>query len=333
MGVLSKAKWAVALGAAAYGVSAWLEQQREAELLRVSGRGRLAVVTGGASGIGLETVLLMARNGWRVIAVDVNVDLLGALEKQARADGLSELSVRTVRCDLSKLADIEALAAVVAAEPLASAPGGGLDCLVNCAGVSFTAPVLGASERQVEIMIGVNFLGPLRTVRALLPLLLRGTRGGSVVNVSSISGRVAWPFQALYSATKFGLEGMTDAIRREAKASGLNLRVALIEPGPVETPLTAVQLSTADAWVRDNALHPFCAGMADIQRQRAQLPIDTFKPLCFVKAGDCARAIVAAAVDPDPPARRVIIKPLFNIIFGLLRFLPTPLADKLAVKV
>jgi NAD(P)-dependent dehydrogenase (short-subunit alcohol dehydrogenase family) len=330
MGALSKAKWGLALAAAAWGAAAWLEQSREAELLRVPGRGRLAVVTGGASGIGLETVLLMARNGWRVVAVDVNEGLLQALEAQALAD---KLSVRTVRCDLSKLADIEALAAAVAAEPLASAAGGGLDCLVNCAGVSFTAPVLGASERQVEVMVGVNLLGPLRTVRTLLPLLLRGARGGSVVNVSSISGRVAWPFQAFYSATKFGLEGMTDAIRREAMASRLNLRVALIEPGPVETPLTAVQLSTADSWVRDNALHPFCAGMADIQRQRAQLPIDTFKPLCFVQAGDCARAIVAAAVDPDPPARRVVIKPLFSIIFSLLLFLPTRLADQLAVKV
>jgi NADP-dependent 3-hydroxy acid dehydrogenase YdfG len=127
---------------------------------------------------------------------------------------------------------------------------GRLDILVNNAGVMFLAPFAGGAPDEWRRMVEVNLLGLWYATRAALPHLKRGGRG-HVVNVSSVAGRIAFPTGAVYTATKFGVVGFSDTLRRETLAD--KLRVTVIEPGAVATELVdhitdAATKKGVDAW-------------------------------------------------------------------------------------
>ena len=191
------------------------------------GDGRSAVVTGAASGIGRSTALALAKLGWQVIAADINEPLLADL---SRIENIS-----TIVLDVSSSESCEALAALVTRRfPL------GLSALCNIAGVCTSAPLLSLSDQELERTIAINAMGPIRLMRLLLPSLLKGGKScpGILLNVSSTVGMEPWPWTGAYSTSKHALEGATKSVRREAIASGLPLHVVLVEPGPVQTPMT-----------------------------------------------------------------------------------------------
>merc|ERR1712194_528219 len=109
----------------------------------------------------------------------------------------------------------------------------------NAAGITDHCPLLDASDTAMERIFAINTLGPLRLTRLLLPELLSG-KGGSVCFVASVAARAAFPWQGGYSATKHAVVGMVDTIRREAKSNRLPLRVTIVEPGPVLTPMATM---------------------------------------------------------------------------------------------
>jgi NADP-dependent 3-hydroxy acid dehydrogenase YdfG len=187
--------------------------------------GRKALITGASSGIGEATAVAMAREGAAVA--------LGARRKE-RLDELvarieSEGGVATaIEADVSDEDQARSLVAGAHTEL------GGLDCLVNNAGVMLLGLVQGADTDEWRRMIDVNLLGLLYCTHAALPLIRDGG-GGDVVNVASVAGRTARMGLAAYNMTKWGVVGFSEALRQEARHLGV--RVTCVEPGMVDTEL------------------------------------------------------------------------------------------------
>jgi clavulanate-9-aldehyde reducatase len=184
--------------------------------------GRRIAITGASSGIGEATAELLAGEGAAVA--------LGARRKdriEALAERLGD-SAHAFEVDVS-----EEGAARGFVEDAAEAMGG-LDGLINNAGVMLLGPVQGADTDEWRTMIEVNLLGLLYCTHAAIPLMQEGG-GGHIVNVSSVAGRTAALGSAVYNMTKWGVNGFSEGLRQEALHS--NIRVTILEPGFVATEL------------------------------------------------------------------------------------------------
>jgi clavulanate-9-aldehyde reducatase len=187
--------------------------------------GRVAAVTGASSGIGGATAIALARAGAAVAVGARRAERLDELVGRIESDG-----GRAVAMPVDVGDEDQARGFVEAANERL----GGLDILVNNAGVMLLGPVAGASTDDWRTMVHVNVLGLLYCTHAALPLLeARG--GGDIVNVSSVAGRRASAFSAVYNATKFGVHAFSEALRQEALNIGV--RVTVVAPGFVETEL------------------------------------------------------------------------------------------------
>lgn len=187
---------------------------------------RVALVTGASSGIGEATARGLAADGFAVVLVARRLDRLHALQEELEADGHRAAAVEADLTDPE-----QALAAVHAGLDRF----GRLDVLVNNAGTSVRSPVLDADWRDWQTMLALNTLAPMVCTHAALPALLESR--GSVVFVSSASGRRAVATASGYVASKFALTGFAESLRQEVAADGV--RVCLVEPGFVDTPMAA----------------------------------------------------------------------------------------------
>lgn len=188
---------------------------------------RVVLVTGASSGIGQACADLLAERGFTVY---------GASRTGTEGPtGRGWTSLRMdVRDEVSVARGVERVLAEV----------GRLDAVVNSAGIGIAGAVEETPIEEARDLFETNFFGPLRVCQAVLPHF-RAQGDGIVVNISSIGGRIALPFQGLYSASKFALEGLTEALRMEVKPLGI--RVVLVEPGDTRTPFTAHRRRVAGA--------------------------------------------------------------------------------------
>jgi NAD(P)-dependent dehydrogenase (short-subunit alcohol dehydrogenase family) len=190
------------------------------------------VITGASTGIGEACAVLLDGCGYRVFA-GVRRDEDGAALRAKASERLTP-----VLLDVTDAVSVAAAAAVVRA----ALGEGGLAGLVNNAGIAVAAPLefipLDALRQQLE----VNVIGQVAVTQAFLPLLRAGR--GRIVNISSVGGLIASPFFGPYSASKFALEALSDALRGELRPWGLH--VALIEPGTIATPIWEKSLAAAD---------------------------------------------------------------------------------------
>jgi 2-hydroxycyclohexanecarboxyl-CoA dehydrogenase len=200
---------------------------------------KTAVVTGAASGIGRATAQALAREGAHVIVADIDADggeaTAGAIRQQGRqADFLP--------VDMTDLGSIAAFAAAVQAKY------GAVDVLVNGAGWGRTAPFLEGTPEFWDKLIELNFVGPMRLAKALLPgMMERGS--GRIVNIASDAGRVGSLGETVYAGAKGGLIAFTKSLAREMARYGIN--VNCVCPGPTDTPLmAAVPEKVKDALIK-----------------------------------------------------------------------------------
>ena len=189
--------------------------------------GAVAVITGGASGIGRACALAMARRGADVVVADVNEDRMAAAVAAVAALGRRSLGVR---CDVSRDGDLEGLAERAIGEM------GRVDLLMNNAGVLVGGPIEQVPMADWEWIVDVNLLGPVRGVRAFLPhMLARGS--GYVVNTASFAGLVAHnPLTIPYDTTKHGVVGLSAGLALYCRPRGIG--VSVLCPGYVETNLS-----------------------------------------------------------------------------------------------
>jgi NAD(P)-dependent dehydrogenase (short-subunit alcohol dehydrogenase family) len=192
------------------------------------------VITGASSGIGAACALALDKLGYRVFA--------GLRDK---ADGETLTASAGPRLMPIGL-DVTDAASIAAAVHTVKAMVGehGLTGLVNNAGIAVAGPVEVLPITEWRRQFEVNILGLVAVTQAFLPLLRQGR--GRIVNIGSMSGRVAMPFMAPYSASKHALSGLTDSLRLELRPWGIH--VALIEPGAVATPIWNKTRKEVDAW-------------------------------------------------------------------------------------
>lgn len=187
--------------------------------------GKVALVTGASSGIGEATAEQLAGAGAKVALVARRKDRIDALAERIRSGGGTALAIE---------ADISGEQAANDAVERTKDELGGVDLLINNAGVMLLGPVAGADTEHWRRMIDVNLLGLLYCTHAVLPIMGEAG-GGHVVNVSSVAGRTASMGSAVYNMTKWGVVGFSEGLRQEVLHA--NVRVTVIEPGFVETEL------------------------------------------------------------------------------------------------
>lgn len=187
--------------------------------------GRKALITGASSGIGEATALAMVAEGAAVALAARRKDRLDELAARIEADGGRAVAIEA---DVSDERSAEAMVAT------ANAGLGGLDCVVNNAGLMLLGPLQGADPGEWRRMIDVNLLGLLYTTHYALPLLRDGG-GGDVINVASVAGRIASLGSGVYNMTKWGVVGFSESLRQEGAL--IKVRVTCIEPGWVDTEL------------------------------------------------------------------------------------------------
>ena len=263
-------------------------------------------MTGASTGIGREAARLLAASGFRVFGTVRRDEDAAAL----RADG-----VEPVRLEVTDPAGIAAAEDQVLAA-LGEAP---LVGLVNNAGVPAAGPLEFLPLDELRQVLEVNVIGVMAVTQAFLPALRRSS--GRIVNMSSIAGRIAMPFAGPYAASKFALEALSDSLRRELLGSGV--RVILIEPGSVRTPI----------W--DKVSAPGKLERYDQTPYATALPLVRQQALAGVEKGlpprAVADAVLRALTARRPPVRIPVIKRKWR--FRLLQFLPDWVLDRAAQRV
>jgi 3-oxoacyl-[acyl-carrier protein] reductase len=232
--------------------------------------GRSAIVTGAGQGIGLAIARTLVEHGARVTLAD-----LDGARAEAAAKELGE-NARGVACDVTDEADVTALVEG------AVAAYGGVDILVNNAGITRDASLRKMTLESFQAVITVHLQGTWLGIRAVSEVM-RAAKRGSIINISSMSGKVGNPGQTNYSAAKAGIVGMTKAAAKELAHHGV--RVNAIQPGLIRTPMTEAMTPEA-----------YAATEATIPMRRAGEPEEIAQVVAFL-ASDMSSYMTGAVLE------------------------------------
>ena len=257
------------------------------------------LITGSSSGIGRATARRFADEGWTVYAT---------ARQQGDVEDID--GCRTDSLDVTSGEEIDRVVDRIVDET------GRIDCLVNNGGYGQYGPFEDVPTDELHRQFDVNVYGPHRLTRAVLPHMR--TRGeGTIVNVSSVSGRVSTPGSGAYSASKFALEAMSDALRGEVDRFGVD--VILVEPGPVETQFRDRMRDELDDGLERRPDYEWLYDLIeDVDTLVDGVPV-------AVEPGDVAATIYDAASVTDPDPRYPVGRAATYMLYA--RFLPDSLRD------
>ena len=257
---------------------------------RMKLKGRTAVITGAASGIGRALAVSLARRGCHLALADIDESGVAGTAELARVDG-----VRVSR----HLVDVADRAAVAEFPNVVAAEHQGVDILVNNAGVAVGGTFAQVSEEDFEWLFEINFWGVVRMTRAFLPLL-QASSDARLVNLSSVYGLVAPPEQVAYASSKFAVRGFSEALRHELEGSGVG--VTVVHPGGVNTSIA------------EKARVPAGATEEEITRRQKR-----YRKLLRLPPAIAAETIVRGIERRQP---RVIVGSDAKVISLIVRLLP-----------
>jgi len=181
--------------------------------------GKTILITGASSGIGRACARRFAQLGSKLVLTARSADLLDKLAAE-----LAPVETHAIPADLTETASIAQLC------DQALGRCGKIDILINCAGVGLYAPASKSDPEKVRYLMALNLLAPVELIRRLSPTM---TAGSAIVNISSIGGKVPLPWLSVYTASKYALNGYSDALRTEVQSRGI--QVLSMCPGFVET--------------------------------------------------------------------------------------------------
>ena len=262
---------------------------------------RTVLITGCSSGIGRATAYAFLDEEWQVYATARN---------PADIEKLGDAGCDIGTIDVRDTGDVERVVGRIIEEE------GRIDALVNNAGYGQHGPLEDVDEDRFRKQFDVNVFGPHRLVREVLPHM-REREDGTIVNVSSVAGRLAAPGMGAYSASKHAMEGYSDALRLEVEPFGVD--VSVVQPGPVQTSFrdrVDDELGRLDRTRDYEDLYEF---QEDASLFGADSPI-------AVHPAEVAEAIVEASVTPDPEPRYVVGRAAQWLIYA--SYLPDTLSDR-----
>lgn len=250
-------------------------------------QGSVVIITGASSGIGQATAQAFAKRGCRLVLAARREHLLSRVQERL----VERYAVEAVglRCDVRQPADVHNLVET------ATARFGRLDVLVNNAGVGHYGRVEDTTEQDLRDLIETNLLGVFYGIQAAVPVMRR-QGSGHIVNIGSAAGKRSWPFHGPYAATKFAIDGLTQALRAELAGSGVT--VSLIVPASTRTPFF----------------------------ETAKLAVPGFRPEPIGRMQSAAQVAEKIVRSVDHPAPEVITVPLLRAAFVLAEAFPR-LAD------
>ena len=266
---------------------------------------RTVLITGASTGIGRATTLRLDAAGWRVFA---------GVRKESDAESLRAAGSERIEPLPLDVTAADQIAA--AAERIAAEDGGGLDGLVNNAGVAIPGPLETLAMEDFRRQIEVNMTAHVAVTQALLPALR--SAHGRIVFISSIGGRVALPLTGAYHAAKFGIEAVGDIFRQELRPWGI--KVAIVEPGSIDTPIwergerTADELATPE---REELYGKVVERYRKVIRDTAERGIPAEK----------VAETIEHALTAGRPRARYLVGLEAKIGARLRQLLPTPLFD------
>src|ERR1700761_4514242 len=235
-------------------------------------------ITGCSTGFGRELAVILLKRGYRVVVTARDKTKVEDIVADHDANGLA------LKLDVDKQDQIDA------AVNAAKAKFGRIDVLVNNAGYGYLAAVEEGDDADIRAMFDTNFFGLAAMTRAVLPLM-RAQKSGAIVNISSIGGFIGNPGSAYYAATKFAVEGLSEALSKEV--GPLGIKVLIVEPGPFRTDWGGRSLKTPKKPI-DAYASTAIARRRQIQSFSGNQPGDPVR---------ASAAIITAVEQPHSPLR------------------------------
>ena len=270
------------------------------------------LITGATAGIGRSAALHLARRGMRVFATGRNERALQTLREEAAGTDLEAF-----RLDVT---DSESIASAVARIDEAT-EGYGIDALVNNAGFGLVGAMADIPDADVRMQFDTNVFGLHAMTRAFLPQMLE-RRSGRIINVSSVGGRVTLPFFGVYNATKYAVESMSDALRREVAPFGV--KVSLIEPGPIRSEFASTSMSHLQRYNRASSAYAPAYQLAGEVAERFES--QSAGPEVIARA-------IERAVTARRPRARYVAPFTSQLMLALVAILPTRWTDAMLRRV
>lgn len=271
------------------------------------------VITGVSTGIGYDAARYLIKKGYHVF---------GSVRKQADADRVSADLGDRFTALLFDVTDEKGLAEAV--KQVKSIVGNqGLTALVNNAGISTLGPLMHIPIKDLRLQLEVNVVSVLAITQAFLPLLGADKKAthspGRIVNIGSISGKIAYPFMGAYAASKHAIEALNDSLRRELMLYGID--VILIQPGVVKTPILSKANDQVDAFPgTDYEAILQAAGPVMKEREKSGMDVEVISQTIF------------NAVTSNKPKVRYTLPIKWLSRWYLPRFLPARLIDNMSAK-
>jgi len=272
---------------------------------------QVILITGASTGIGaaLAKVLAAKALGIRLVLAARSQD---KLEQVATVCSKAGAEVLVVPTDMSNVEQVKALASS------ALDRFGRVDTLVSNAGYGQMGPIELIPTESVQRQFQVNVLGPLTLIQALIPVM-RDQGGGRIITVSSLGGRMAFPFGGLYSGSKFALEGLSDALRMELDP--FNIKVSVVEPGPVSTDFFDVTAQMVEQAVADPETTPYRAAFKKLK------DLEKLTSSRAWTSERVAEVIINAIASRNPHPRYIAATGGNFLIFMMTKMLPTAAVD------
>lgn len=268
------------------------------------------LITGANTGIGRACTEYLAKNGFNVYA---------CARKQKDIDELSQIeNVVSIRLDVTNEEDIKIALGIVRAREE------GLFGMINNSAIVVGGPLLDITEEEFDQQLEVNLIGLHRVTRAFAPLILEAK--GRIIMMGSVNGVIATPFNGAYCASKFGLEGYSDALRRELLLYGV--KVILIQPGLIETSIWDKLIKDLENYKKKE---PKIADLGEIYKKNLIKAIRENRSN-FIAPGYVARVIYKVLTSSRPKVRYMVTRRVRKMQLKIGRMFSDKIMDKLVLQ-
>src|SRR5215217_160003 len=256
-------------------------------------RQEIAVVTGSSTGIGFETSLTLARNGFHTYATMRMLEGSRGSEQITDIAKRENLSLQVIQLDVDNDKSVsDAINTIVK-------DNGRIHIVINNAGYALAGPFEETSNEEIRAQFETNFFGAVRIMQAAIPIM-REQRSGKIVNITSMGGRIAVPLDSIYHGTKFALEGLSECLQYELEPFGI--KIILIEPGAVGSNFWKNLKIASKTTSPDDIDSPYKQIVNNVSESFKQMEQNTIHP------SEVAKVILQAVLSDNPDFRYVVGK-------------------------